>query len=145
MLRCDLPPGPSRRRYNHNDHGQRNDGAPFDGPGRAAGGRPDRERWLYELAARRDPRPLIEAMERFANAGGMGKETADFKLSDSTESTVPLCWAHAECMTLVRGAADGGPFDRIAPVYERYGCGSVNCRSTSVRGARPETSLPVGR
>jgi glucoamylase len=33
---------------------------------------------------------------------------------------MPLCWAHAEYLCLVRSRADGVPFDRIAPVHERY-------------------------
>src|SRR5205085_171436 len=33
---------------------------------------------------------------------------------------MPLCWAHAEYVTLARSRKDGVGFDRIAPVYERY-------------------------
>jgi hypothetical protein len=33
---------------------------------------------------------------------------------------MPLCWAHAEYLCLVRSRADGVPFDRVAPAYERY-------------------------
>jgi glucoamylase len=33
---------------------------------------------------------------------------------------MPLCWAHAEYITLIRSRKDGVGFDRIAPVYERY-------------------------
>ncbi len=35
-------------------------------------------------------------------------------------SAVPLVWAHAEYLKLLRSAADGKVFDRIDPVYERY-------------------------
>ena len=35
-------------------------------------------------------------------------------------SAVPLVWAHAEYLKLMRSAADGKVFDRIDPVYERY-------------------------
>jgi glucoamylase len=43
-----------------------------------------------------------------------------FKLGLPTGSAMPLCWAHAEYLSLVRSRADGVPFDRIAPAYERY-------------------------
>jgi glucoamylase len=33
---------------------------------------------------------------------------------------MPLCWAHAEYLTLVRSRQKGECFDRIEPVYERY-------------------------
>ncbi|RYD27272.1 MAG: hypothetical protein EOP86_24785 [Verrucomicrobiaceae bacterium] len=33
---------------------------------------------------------------------------------------MPLCWAHAEYLNLVRSRADGRPFDRIQPAYDRY-------------------------
>ena len=33
---------------------------------------------------------------------------------------MPLVWAHAEYLKLLRSAVDGKVFDRIEPVYERY-------------------------
>ncbi len=72
VLRHELPPGPSWQRYNHDGYGQHEDGAAFDGTG-AGGCWPllTGERGHYELAAGRDPKPYIGAMERFANKGGM--------------------------------------------------------------------------
>jgi glucoamylase len=35
-------------------------------------------------------------------------------------SAVPLVWAHAEYLKLLRSAVDGKVFDRIDPVYNRY-------------------------
>jgi glucoamylase len=71
------------------------------------------ERGHYELAAGRDPMPFIAAMEKFANAGGMLPEQlwdADdlperhMKFGGPTGSAMPLCWAHAEYISLVRSA-----------------------------------------
>ena len=68
-------------------------------------------------------------METFANAGGMLPEQlwdADdvpegtMKRGGPTGSAMPLCWAHAEYVTLVRSHHDGVCFDRIEPVYQRY-------------------------
>ena len=33
---------------------------------------------------------------------------------------MPLCWAHAEYVSLVRSHQDGVCFDRIEPAYQRY-------------------------
>jgi len=87
------------------------------------------ERGHYELAAGRDPLPFIEAMEKFANEGGMLPEQVwdadDFpegkmKRGGPTGSAMPLCWAHAEYVILVRSHKNGVSFDRIEPVYQRY-------------------------
>jgi len=87
------------------------------------------ERGHYELAAGRDPLPFIKALEAFSNAGGMLPEQVwfkgdlagtKFKPGVPTGSAMPLCWAHAEYLCLVRSRADGVPFDRIAPVHKRY-------------------------
>ena len=42
------------------------------------------------------------------------------KRGSPTGSAMPLCWAHAEYVTLVRSHKDGVCFDRIEPVYQRY-------------------------
>lgn len=130
VLKRDLPQGPSWRRYNHDGYGEKADGSAYDGTGEGrcwpilTG-----ERGHYELAAGRDPLPFIEAMEKFANEGGMLPEQlwdADdlpegkMKRGGPTGSAMPLCWAHAEYVTLVRSHKDGVCFDRIEPVYQRY-------------------------
>ena len=42
------------------------------------------------------------------------------KFGGPTGSAMPLCWAHAEYISLVRSAHDGVCFDRIEPVFQRY-------------------------
>jgi len=37
-----------------------------------------------------------------------------------TGSAMPLCWSHAEYLSLVRSRRDGVCFDRIDPVHVRY-------------------------
>lgn len=130
VLKHDLPQGPGWRRYNHDGYGQKPDGNAFDGTGEGrcwpilTG-----ERGHYELAAGRDPMPFIEAMEKFANEGGMLPEQlwdADdlpdgkMKRGGPTGAAMPLCWSHAEYVSLVRSHQDGVCFDRIEPVYQRY-------------------------
>ena len=130
VLKCELPQGPCWRRYNHDGYGQKADGGAFDGIGVGrcwpllTG-----ERGHYELAAGRDPMPYIRAMEKFANEGGMLPEQvwnepdlpeARMFKGAPTGSAMPLCWAHAEYLSLVRSLKDKLVFDRIPHVYERY-------------------------
>jgi glucoamylase len=137
VLKRDLPQGPGWRRYNHDGYGQKADGSAYDGTGEGrcwpilTG-----ERAHYELAAGRDPLPLITTLEKFANDGSMlpeqtwdTEDSADYgmKLGSPTGSAMPLCWAHAEYLSLARSRSDGVCFDRIEPVYQRY----VRNRKTS--------------
>ncbi len=130
ILKYDLPQGPCWRRYNHDGYGQKDNGDAFDGTGI---GRSwpllTGERGHYEFAAGRDPMPFIEAMERFANRGGMLPEqvwdaddlpSGQMKRGEPTGSAMPLCWTHAEYLMLVRSRQSGVCFERIEPVYERY-------------------------
>jgi glucoamylase len=130
ILKHDLPQGPCWRRYNHDGYGQKNDGGAFDGTGVGrcwpilTG-----ERGHYELAAGRDPKPLIRTLENFANEGGMlaeqlwdGDDIADGKMKrgQATGAAMPLCWSHAEYISLVRSYHDGVCFDRVQPAFQRY-------------------------
>jgi glucoamylase len=130
VLRRELPQGPCWRRYNHDGYGQNADGSAFEGAGV---GRSwpilTGERGHYELAAGRDPLPYIQSIEKFANAGHMITEQLwdDDDLPDGkmkrglpTGAAMPLCWSHAEYVSLVRSRHDGICFDRIEPAYQRY-------------------------
>jgi len=133
VLKRDLPQGPGWRRYNHDGYGQKPDGRAYDGTGEGrcwpilTG-----ERAHYELAAGRDPFPFIKTLEGFANEGGMlpeqvwdadGLPAGNLERGGPTGSAMPLCWAHAEYVSLVRSHQDGVCFDRIEPVYLRYAKG----------------------
>src|SRR6185503_12311424 len=123
VLKRKLPQGPCWRRYNHDGYGQKADGSAYDGTGIGrcwpllTG-----ERGHYELAAGRDPLPFILAMEKFANEGGMLPEQvwdeadlpeARMQRGAPIGAAMPLCWAHAEYVTLVRSRKEGVGFDRI--------------------------------
>jgi glucoamylase len=138
VLKFDLPQGPCWRRYNYDGYGQKADGTAYDGNGTGrcwpllTG-----ERGHYELAAGRDPLPFIHALEKFANEGGMLPEqvwdaddlpAARMSRGSPTGSAMPLCWAHAEYLTLVRSRKDGAVFDCPPPVRERYAIGKTGSR-----------------
>ncbi len=130
VLKVDTPYGPSWRRYNHDGYGQRSDGGPFMGWGYGhAWPVLTGERGHYELAAGRDPRPLIQAMEGFATSVKLLAEQvwalpdlpkAHMRLGRPTGGAMPLVWAHGEYLKLVRSTADGKVFDHIAIVADRY-------------------------
>jgi glucoamylase len=137
-LRVETPLGPCWHRYNHDGYGQREDGGPFEsfGKGRAwpllAG-----ERGHYELAAGRDPKPYIRAMEKFASATGLFSEQvwdeADrpqqfLFFGRPTGAAMPLVWAHAEYIKLLRSAYDGRVFDFLPQVADRYRNGTPRKR-----------------
>jgi len=76
-------------------------------------------------------------MEQFASRGGMlpeqvwdepGRPKAGMRLGRPTGSAMPLMWAHAEYIKLLRSATDGEVFDRIPAVADRYlaGLGRVD-------------------
>lgn len=155
VIKHDLPQGPCWRRYNHDGYGQRDDGTAYDGTGTGrcwpllTG-----ERGHYELAADRDAMPFIRALENFANAGGMLPEQvwdADdlphmrMKRGTPTGSAMPLCWAHAEYIKLVRSHRDGVCVDRIAPVYDRYVHNRTQSRFEMWTFAHQTTRMPMGK
>ena len=129
-LKFDTPQGTAWYRYNHDGYGQRDDGSGYHDWGR---GRPwpllTGERGHYEFAAGRDPMPYIESMEGFAHGAGLLPEQvwdrddlplAGLFLGRPTGAAMPLMWAHAEYIKLLRSVHDGAVFDRVAPVADRY-------------------------
>ena len=72
---------------------------------------------------------LVAAMERFASPTGLLPEQVwDEKdrpklhmyLGKPTGAAMPLMWAHAEYVKLLRSVRDGQVFDRIPAVAQRY-------------------------
>jgi glucoamylase len=130
VLKHEFPAGPCWKRYPHDGYGQRDDGGPFDGWGV---GRPwpllTGERGHYELAAGRDATLHLQAMERFATPTRMLPEqiwdrpdlpAALMYYGGPTGAAMPLMWAHAEYIKLLRSLTDGQAFDLIPEVAERY-------------------------
>jgi glucoamylase len=129
VLGVMTPFGPCWHRYNHDGYGPRDDGGPFEGWGKGrlwpllTG-----ERGHYEIAAGRDAKPYIRAMERLASNSGMLPEQvwdidcpeSGIHLGKYAGSAMPLMWAHAEYINLLRSATDGRPFDLIPIVQGRY-------------------------
>jgi glucoamylase len=130
VLRVETPLGPAWRRYPYDGYGQRPDGGPFEGWGQGrAWPLLTGERGHYELAAGGGAAPFIRTLERFAHGIGLLPEqiwdepdrpALYLRLGRPTGSAMPLMWAHAEYLTLLRSALDGAPFELIPEVAARY-------------------------
>ncbi len=154
VLKVDTPAGPCWHRYNHDGYGQRDDGGPYEGwgTGRAwpilTG-----ERGHYELAGHRDASQYARAMEAFASRTcQMPEQVWDAPdrpedhlfLGGPTGAAMPLAWAHAEYVKLLRSIRDGEVFDRIPLVAARYLSGKPRRPIEVWKFNRQVQSVPAG-
>jgi glucoamylase len=155
VLKYDLPQGPGWRRYNHDGYGQKDDGSAFDGTGVGrcwpilTG-----ERGQYELAAGRDPKPFIATIENFANEGGMITEqvwdgpdlpAGHMKPGCPTGAAMPLCWSHAEYLSLVRSRHDRVCIHHVEAAFQRYVRNPVSSRYEIWTLRHPLRRVPRGK
>ncbi|MBY0380586.1 MAG: glucan 1,4-alpha-glucosidase [Xanthobacteraceae bacterium] len=136
LLKRELPSGSYWYRYNDDGYGEHADGTPFNGSGIGrlwpllTG-----ERAHYEIAAGRydEARRLLTALEDSASSGGLLPEqiwdSADIPerelyLGRPSGSAMPLVWAHAEHIKLLRSLRDGAVFDMPRHTHERHVKGS---------------------
>jgi glucoamylase len=155
ILRTETPSGPVWHRYNGDGYGEHEDGSAYDGTGIGRGwpllvG----ERGHYELDAGRDARPYLETMRRMASGGGMlpeqvwdavaipGRGLAPGRPSGSA---MPLAWAHAEYVKLVRSIALGHSIDRPEAAWRRYRGKAPKATRATWRFTAPRPSMPAGR
>ncbi|MGE5756963.1 MAG: glycoside hydrolase family 15 protein, partial [Planctomycetaceae bacterium] len=132
VLKIETPFGPCWRRYTHDGYGEHEDGSPFDGTGIGrAWPLLTGERAHYELAAgRRDEAErLLRALGAFAGDGGMIPEQVwdapdiperALSFGRPSGSAMPLAWAHAEYVKLLRSLHDGRVFDTPHQTTRRY-------------------------
>jgi glucoamylase len=113
------------------------------------------ERGHYELAASRDAKPYLRALEQFASSTGMLTEQvwdepdypqAYLRFGRPTGAAMPLMWAHAEYVKLLRSVHDGQPFDLIPEVAARYLSDRKACRPLEIWSANfPVRSIQRGQ
>jgi glucoamylase len=157
LLKIETPQGPVWRRYNGDGYGEHEDGEPFDGVGIGrAWPLLTGERAHYELAAGRvkEAEQLRDALESFASGEGLFPEqiweSADIPEKElffdrPSGSAMPLVWAHAEYLKLLRSLRDGRVFDMPPQTVERYLTNNTEppcliwCFNHKIR------SLPVGK
>ena len=155
LLRTDTPSGPVWHRYNGDGYGEHADGRAFDGTGLGRGwpllvG----ERGHYELAAGRDARPYLATMRRMASSGGLLPEQvwdtepiAERNLFPGrpSGSAMPLAWAHAEYVKLVRSIVLGHPIDRPEAAWDRYHGVAPKPTRATWRFTAPRPTMVAGR
>jgi glucoamylase len=132
LLKVETPYGDSWHRYNDDGYGEHADGSPFDGTGIGrAWPLLTGERAHYELAAGRldQAEKLLHSLEAFANEGGMLSEQVwdapdipekELFFGRPSGSAMPLVWAHAEYIKLIRSMRDGKVFDMPPQTVRRY-------------------------
>jgi glucoamylase len=153
-LRVETPAGPCWHRYNHDGYGQRDDGGPFEGFGRGrAWPLLTGERGHYELASGRDVAPYVRALEGFATSTGLLPEQVwdspdrpDLRLflGGPTGSAMPLLWAHAEYVKLLKSRHDGEVFDLVPEALGRYRTHSERPRLEIWKTNRRPRRVPAG-
>jgi glucoamylase len=157
LLKVDLPAGPCWHRYNDDGYGEHEDGRPFDGTGIGrAWPLLTGERAHYELAAGNlaGTRALLAALEGFASDGHLIPEQV-WDAADIPErelfrgrpsgSAMPLAWAHAEHVKLLRSLADGRVFDMPPQARERYQVQGTRSQRSAWRFNNKLRCLPPGR
>jgi len=157
LLKVDLPQGPGWRRYNLDGYGEKADGHPFDGVGVGrvwpllAG-----ERAHYALAAgrRSEAESLLATIEAQTSPGGLIPEqvwdgpplpSRELSPGKPSGSAMPLVWAHAEYVKLLRSLADGVVFDMPPHAARRYRHGKHQARCRPWREDCPVAEIPPGR
>ena len=132
LLKVETPAGPSWHRYNGDGYGEHADGSPFDGTGI---GRVwplltgERAHYNIALGNFKEAERLLRTMENLANDGGLlPEQTWDSPdipekglfFGRPTGSAMPLVWAHAEYLKLVRSLTEERVFDTPPQTVERY-------------------------
>jgi glucoamylase len=157
LLRVETPFGPAWHRYNDDGYGEHEDGSPFNGTGTGrlwpllTG-----ERAHYELAGgnREEAERLLKVMGAFANDGGMIPEQIwdsgdiperELFFGRPSGSAMPLVWAHAEYIKLIRSLRDGRIFDTPPQTVERYIKNKTESLLTIWRFNHKCRTMPAGR
>ena len=132
LLKIDTPKGPIWHRYNDDGYGEHEDGSPFDGTGIGrAWPLLTGERAHYELAAghTQAAMELLGTFNSFANEGGFLPEQVwdspdipekELFFGKPSGSAMPLVWAHAEYVKLLRSLQEGHVFDMPPQTVRRY-------------------------
>lgn len=122
-MKVETPLGIAYHRYNEDGYGEHADGSPYDGSGIGrAWPLLSGERAHYELQRGNDPLPYLQMMARMTGPVGMMPEQVwdgppiperGLEPGKPTGSAMPLVWAHAEFLKLLRARADGRPLELL--------------------------------
>jgi glucoamylase len=157
LTRVELPQGPVWRRYNKDGYGEHNDGRPFDGTGHGrAWPLLTGERAHYAIAADDfiEAQRLRKTIEGCTSEGGLLPEQV-WDADDIPElelfrgrpsgSAMPLVWAHAEYVKLLRSLRDGAIFDLPPQTVQRYIVDKTQPRCRDWRESWQRSRMPAGQ
>jgi glucoamylase len=157
LTRVELSQGPVWRRYNNDGYGEHDDGRPFDGTGHGrAWPLLTGERAHYAIAAgdMAEAERLRKTIEGCTSEGGLLPEqvwdSADIPDRElfrgrPTGSAMPLVWAHAEYVKLLRSLRDGAIFDLPPQTVHRYIANNTKPRCRDWRESWRRSRLPAGQ
>ena len=157
LLKVELPAGPCWRRYNGDGYGEHDDGSPFDGTGIGrlwpllTG-----ERAHYELAAGRttEAERLLRTLEACSSDGHLlpeqvwdGDDVPERELfrGRPSGSAMPLVWAHAEHIKLLRSLREERVFDMPPQPRLRYQIDGVHSRHVCWRHNHKTQVIAAGK
>ncbi|HEX7406039.1 MAG TPA: glucan 1,4-alpha-glucosidase [Candidatus Binatia bacterium] len=157
LLKTETATGSVWHRYNDDGYGEHDDGSPFDGTGVGRGwpllvG----ERAHYELARgnEQEARRLCQVMAAQSSAGGLIPEqiwdAADIRERElfngrPSGSAMPLVWAHAEYIKLLRSLREGRVFDMPLQSVQRYQVAKVPAKLAFWRFNHKCRRMPAGK
>ncbi len=157
LLKTPTPTGPVWHRYNQDGYGEHDDGSPFDGTGIGRGwpllaG----ERAHYELARGNvtEAKRLQHVLESQTSPGGLlpeqvwdAQDVPKYHLKNGypSGSAMPLVWAHAEYIKLLRSLKDGKVFDTPYQNIKRYQKEGVTSPFCFWRFNHKVQNIPKGR
>ncbi|TMI15389.1 hypothetical protein E6H33_06515 [Candidatus Bathyarchaeota archaeon] len=157
ILKKDTKTGPVWHRYNLDGYGEHDDGSPFDGTGVGRGwpllaG----ERAHYELALGNveEAQRLLHVIEAQASPGGLIPEQVwdaedipkrGLRNGQPSGSAMPLVWAHAEYIKLVRSIHERKVFDMPPQPVARYQTSKTTSRFAAWRFNQKCRTIPFGK
>ncbi|MBT1073999.1 glucan 1,4-alpha-glucosidase [Geobacter grbiciae] len=157
LLKVETPQGALWHRYNGDGYGEHEDGKPFDGTGIGrAWPLLTGERAHFELAAGHIEvaQQLRADFESFAGREGLFPEQIwdapdmperELYLGRPSGSAMPLVWAHAEYLKLLRSLRDGRIFDMPPQAAQRYLTDKTVSRRAVWRFNHKIRNLPAGK
>jgi glucoamylase len=157
LLKVETPAGPCWHRYNDDGYGEHADGSPFDGTGI---GRVwplltgERAHYNIALGNFKEAERLLKTMEGLASEGGLLPEqiwdSPDIPerglfFGHPTGSAMPLVWAHAEYLKLVRSLTEKRVFDMPTQTAIRYLKNNVTSNLMQWRFNHKLRNMPNGK
>lgn len=155
VLRVETPSGPSFHRYNGDGYGEHSDGSPFDGTGVGrAWPLLTGERGHLALLRGEGATSYLDAMCAMTGRGGLIPEqiwdappipSKGLHPGKPSGSAMPLVWAHAEFLKLLRATERGRPIELLDAVEARWGVRRPTAHTWHWRAEAPFRTLPRGR